>query len=141
MYRKLKADPFPCIGFLGQPENWSFFSNDHNSPDIELVVERACEHHPNKVGHEEREEEQLGRVRNIKVLQHRRASSLYRKHCCGFVLVPCGSRTRSSSVPLTSACSTCQREKVQAVVNPQLIPMHKHCNTLYGTIPTISKPY
>ncbi len=36
------------------------------------------------------------------------------------------------SVPLTSACSTCQREKVKAVVNPQLIPKHKHCNTLCG---------
>jgi hypothetical protein len=31
-------------------------------------------------------------------------------------------------VPLTSACSTCRR----AVVNPQLIPKHKHCNTLCG---------
>ncbi len=30
-------------------------------------------------------------------------------------------------VPLTSACSTCQREK-----NPQLIPKHKHWNTLCG---------
>ena len=44
-------------------------------------------------------------------------------------------------VPLTSACSTCQREKVKAVVNPQLVPMHKHRNTLYGTTSTISKPY
>ena len=35
-------------------------------------------------------------------------------------------------VPLTSACSTCQREKVWAVVNPQLVPMHKHRNTLCG---------
>jgi hypothetical protein len=35
-------------------------------------------------------------------------------------------------VPLTSACSTCQREKVYAVVNPQLIPKHKHRNTLCG---------
>ncbi len=35
-------------------------------------------------------------------------------------------------VSLTSACSTCQREKV--VVNPQLIPKHKHRNTLYGRL-------
>jgi hypothetical protein len=63
---------------LRPAKNWSFlnFSNDDISPDIELVVERACEHHPNEIGHEEREEEQLGCVRNIKVLQHRRASSL-----------------------------------------------------------------
>ncbi len=37
-------------------------------------------------------------------------------------------------VPLTSACSTCQREKVKAVVNPQLIPKHKHRNKLCGRI-------
>ena len=43
-------------------------------------------------------------------------------------------------VPLISLCSTCQREKVQAVVNPRLIPpMNKHINTLCG-ISTISKP-
>ncbi len=51
-------------------------------------------------------------------------------HLCGLDL----------TVPLTSACSTCQREKVEAVVNPQLIPpMNKHINTLCG-ISTISKP-
>ncbi len=38
------------------------------------------------------------------------------------------------TVPLVSLCSTCQREKVQAVVNPQLIPMHKHYNTLCGRL-------
>ncbi len=43
-----------------------------------------------------------------------------------------------TTVPLVSLCSTCQREKVKAVVNPQLVPMHKHYNTLCG-IPTISK--
>ena len=58
------------------------------------------------------------------------AETLQASRCC-----------RTGAVPLTSACSTCQREKVYAVVKPQLVPMHKHRNTLCGTTSTISKPY
>ena len=39
-----------------------------NLPDVELVVERAGEHHPDQVGHEQRQDEQLRRVGNIQIL-------------------------------------------------------------------------
>ena len=74
-------------------------------------------------------------IQHAHAVKNQSVHSLLNPHLCGLDFTYsthshlCGTRFDCAA---DLACSTCQREKVWAVVNPQLVPMHKHRNTLCG---------